>query len=107
MLVYFVKWFPDSHAHGKGRIPSDEKLIGCTVLCRDSKDAISCFEWYFANVYKNTRGYDITDGTISLTKIKLDSRKFDIQYLQMDGIKKPLCLHNVKDSLAQLTYNIY
>ena len=105
MLVYLVRWFPDS-SPGKGRIPSGS-LVGCTVLCRNSKDAISCFEWYFANEFDNPHGFDITDGTISLTKMKLDSRKFEVQYLQMDDIKKPLNLRNLKDSLSRLTTNVY
>lgn len=108
MLVYSVRWCSDSSlTKGKGRVLKQEGLIGFTVLCRNSKDAVSCFEWFFRHQYKNSANLDPADGTLSLTRCKLDSRNFHIDYLQADGIKTPVCLHDLKASLSPLTCNIF
>lgn len=99
MLVYHVLWSPDSECI-KGR-SSKVTSIGFTVLCRNSQDALNCLECLFDKKYVNA-GFSLSDGVSTLRRSKLDSRCFYIDYLFMDGIKQPICLHDVKSSLMSL-----
>ena len=108
MLVYLVSWSHDSSlSKGKGRVPKDSSVFGFTVLCRNSSDAMQCLDWYFLHVFKNPLNLDLTDGVVKLTRSSVDSRNFTINYMMMDGIRRPVCLNNLKESLTQLTFNKY
>lgn len=104
MVVYLVHWFYDSGlTKGKGRLCDKEKSFGFTVLCRDSKDAISCLEWYFDNVFHNPKKLSLDVGTVTLKRTIIDSRGFNPNYMLMDGMKQPLDLSNVKHSINRMT----
>lgn len=100
MLVYRISWTLNPNlTKGKGRPVNVRTHFLFTVLCRNSRDAASCLEWYFANIYEGSSKYTLDDGVIEFTRASLDSRSFDVNYLQMDGIPQPLALSDVKRSL--------
>lgn len=104
MVIYLVHWFHDSElTKGKGRVTGKEKMIGFTVLCRDSKDAISCLEYYFKHYFKNPKNLSLDDGTVTLKRTTVDSRNFNPNFMLMDGIRQPLDLSNLKHSIECLT----
>lgn len=98
MLVYFVEWRADSDlCKGKGRITQSEWSFCFSVLCRTSHDASSCLEYLFAANYNGK--FALCDGSISIRRKKIDSRNFDVQYLLMDGMNKPLYLSDCKRAI--------
>ncbi|MBR6646852.1 MAG: hypothetical protein IKL09_04980 [Clostridia bacterium] len=98
MLVYFVKWTADAElCKGKGRIKHSEWIFAFTVLCRSSRDASSCLEYLFKLNYQGK--FSLCDGEITIRRQKIDSRGFDVQYLLMDGMKKPLYLSDVSRAI--------
>lgn len=98
MLVYSVRWVVEpALTKGKGRITNKDWFFGFTVLCRNSKDASACLEYLFELNYKGK--FSLCDGVVTLTRQKIDSRNFDVQYLLMDGMKKPLYLSDCKASI--------
>lgn len=99
MLVYLVTWHPLKE-NIKGHI-SKVKSICFTVLCRNSSDAVSCLQYLFRQEHLND-GLILSDGEFTLTRYKLDSRNFHVDYMFMDGIKIPICLHNLKLSISKL-----
>lgn len=102
MLVYHVSWSLDPElAKGKGRASHKEFHYSFSVLCRSSKDAIQCFQWLFENDYKSPHGFDVSDGVLTLQRLKLDSRNFSFRWLFMDGIKRPICMSDLQDSLTR------
>lgn len=105
MVVYFVRWDRGDtpiKSH-KGRHKIDSAYYSCTVLCRNSKDALSCFEYLFKTEFERNTGIEICDGDLIMKRLKLDSRNFTVQYLMMDGIKRPLCLADLKQSLYDVS----
>lgn len=88
-------------AKGKGRIPSREYIITFSVLCRSNKDAISCFNWYFTNIYENTKQLSVDDGELSLKRKIIDSRNFTCDYMMMDGIRQPFFLSDLKSNMLR------
>lgn len=99
MVLYSVRWIADSSlTKGKGRVKDKESYITFTVLCRTSQDAVTCLEWVYKDMFPGSK-FSIQDGVISLTRSIIDSRGFHPTYLLCDGLKKPLKMSNVKDSL--------
>lgn len=108
MLVYQVSWSVDeNNSKGKGRVPKSGSYFSFTVLCRNSKDAMSCLDWYFSHEFNNPQGLDVSDGLVKLSRVTLDSRGFNVRYLLMDGIKRPVKMDDLKTSLSDLSFNIY
>lgn len=108
MLVYTVTWcHSPSLSKGKGRVRNNDSYFGFTVLCRNSRDAMSCLDWYFHNVYANPNGLDVSDGEVRLVRTSIDSRGFNVNYLLMDGIRMPVNMSDLKKSLSSLTINVY
>ena len=106
MLVYLVQWKADSElTKGKGRITSKDFMYVFTVLCRNSHDATACLEYLFNKEYYGK--FSLSDGEITLRRMKLDSRSFEIQYLFMDGIKKPISFRNLDRSLSDYNASLY
>lgn len=102
MVLYSVLWTCDPElSKGKGRIKSDNHLFAFTVLCRNSRDAHACLDWYFRFKYDNRNSLTLDDGVITLRRCTIDSRSFVANYLMMDGIKEPLSLSDLKDSLIK------
>lgn len=94
MLVYLVTWTP-SEKLVKGK---KFEVIGYRVLCRCSNDALTCFESIFHTSHRH-KGLDILDGDISIHRVKLDSRNFEVDFLFMDGISRPIDMRDLKKSL--------
>lgn len=102
MLVYFVMWMADQDlAKGKGRVNSKEFMYSFSVLCRNSNDAVKCLEWLFVNDYKSKHGLELSDGVVTMKREKLDSRNFTFRWLYMDGIKRPINMSDLNDSLTK------
>lgn len=104
MVVYYVRWEKGDEPikQQKGRRKIEKSYYDFTVLCRDCKDAYSCFEYLFKTEFERNTGVDISDGFLSMKRVKIDSRGFTIQYLFMDDIKRPLSLSNLKYSLMDV-----
>ena len=96
MIVYSVLWSPEQVP---GRTKCEHLIF--SVLCRKSSDALTCLECIFDSKYLNS-GVHLSDGVTTMRRVKLDSRNFNVDYLMMDGIKNPICLHDVKRSLTSL-----
>lgn len=98
MVVYYVSWkASDELTKGKGRATKQDYMMCFTVLCRNISDASSCLEYLFD---KNYRGkFSLGDGEVSFKRKVLDSRSFEIHYLMMDGMSKPLYLSDCKSSI--------
>lgn len=109
MVVYYVRWDKGGMPikSQKGRRRTDASYYDCTVLCRNSKDALSCFEYLFKTEFEPNTGVEICDGDLVLKRMVIDSRNFTIQYLMMDGIRRPLCLSDVKQSLSDVSRFTY
>lgn len=106
MLVYSVTWEADSElTKGKGRIKHGEYNFHFNVLCRNSKDATACLEYLFPIKYSGK--FALCDGEVTLRRHKLDSRGFEIQYLLMDGMHKPLCLINAREFIDLYNNTLY
>lgn len=104
MLVYLVTWvFNKDLAKGKGKIPKSEHFFGFSVLCRNSQDAVKCLNYHFYKVFAPTSGLTPEDGEIRLQRQIVDSRKFEVNYLFMDGIREPLELADLKSNVNRLT----
>lgn len=98
MLVYAVSWKADETlTKGKGRITHKDYDFYFTVLCRNMKDASFCLEYLFPKEYQGK--FSLCDGEVKIYRYKIDSRGFDVMWLYMDGIKKPLKLSDLKQSL--------
>lgn len=103
MVLYLVTWTYDSElAKGKGKIKNHDYLIGFTVLCRNSNDALKCLQYHFDNVYNNPKNLSIDDGHISLKRTTIDSRGFTANYMLMDGLREPLTLSDLKSNFNRL-----
>lgn len=105
MVVYSVRWTLDHElSKGKGRKNYKEASYYFSVLCRSSKDAVACLEYLFVHDFcdKYSSNLTIEDGSVSLTRVKVDSRNFNPTYLYCDGIRQPISLSNVKSSLDKL-----
>lgn len=104
MLIYTVQWSHSSAlSKGKGRTKDSENLFAFSVLCRNRKDAISCLDYHFNNVFKHRDNVCIDDGEISLRRSIVDSRGFTANYLMMDGIREPLVLSDLKSNYKRLS----
>lgn len=109
MVVYYVRWELGAEPvkSQKGRRKVASAYYDCTVLCRNSKDALSCFEFLFKSQFEFNTGVEICDGDLTLKRMAIDSRNFNIQYLMMDGIKRPLSLADLKQSLSDVSRPTY
>lgn len=105
MVVYYVRWERDkslSKVSTKGRPKTNDSFFAFTVMCRNSKDAISCLEYLFYRDFQLNTGITIEDGVVSLKRLVLDSRGFTCQWLFMDGIRLPISLSDLNKSVFQL-----
>lgn len=99
MLVYSVSWTAhEDLTNGKGRVKKNEFMFHFTVLCRNITDASLCLDYLFPRQYKGK--FDLCDGEVSFKRYKIDSRNFTVQYLLMDGMTRPLYLHDCKSALS-------
>lgn len=106
MIVYSVTWKADPElTKGKGRITHSEYIFGFNVLCRNSKDASACLEYLFEVKYSGK--FSLCDGVVTMRRMKIDSRGFDIQYLLMDGMKKPLYLRDCSEAIDCYNTSMY
>ena len=106
MLIYSVDWIADPElTKGKGRIKDEDYRFFFTVLCRNSKDATSCLEYLFDLNYRGK--FSLCDGVVTIKRRKIDSRCFEVQYLQMDGMKKPLYLRDCAEAIDSYHSSIY
>lgn len=95
MVLYFAKWTVDQTlAKGKGRTSTKDFSCGCTVICRNSHDALRCLDFHFRYEFSKVNKHDYTfdDGTTFLSRMKIDSRNFNAMYLLLDGMKEPMYL---------------
>ena len=98
MIVYNVLWRANEElAKGNGRIAHKDFDFFVSVLCRNMKDAIQCFEYVFSKDYQGK--LSICDGETTVTRKKIDSRNIEFQYIFMDGIKQPLKATDLKKAL--------
>lgn len=103
MVLYYVRWTvnPDL-VKGKGRLKSDEVLIAFNVLCNNITDAHNCFLWHFNNEYPWHRlDISVGDGELTLTRCKIDSRKFIAKYLLVEDMRIPLNVVNPKQTFLK------
>lgn len=93
MVLYLVEWLHDNKlAKGKGRSTNDSSCA-CTCICRNSSDALRCFEWHFRHGFdENRHGFTIDDGVIRMRRMIVDSRNFTAMYLMLDGMREPVYL---------------
>lgn len=104
MLLYRVQWTHDNKlTKGKGRVTIDACSFVFTVLCRNSKDAYRCFEYYFYSVYDNKHALSIDDGEIRMSRQIIDSRCFHPHYLLLDGIREPIYLPDPASNVLRAT----
>lgn len=109
MVVYSVSWLRDnvlSKGTTKGRPKDKDSYFNFTVMCRNSKDAVACLDYLFYKDFQCNTGISIEDGVVTLKRMTLDSRNFHCQYLFMDGIRLPISLTDLKQSVFQLV-NLY
>lgn len=107
MIVYTVMWKIDEELiKGKGRVPHGEYSFCFNVLCRSSKDAVACLEYLFPIKFSGSK-FSLCDGVVSFKRMKVDSRGFEIQYLLMDGMKKPLYLRDCSEAIDCYNSNMY
>lgn len=100
MLVYTVRWLASPElTKGQGMTTRKDYMLLFTVLCRNISDASVCLEYLFKHKYQGK--FSLCDGECTFARSKIDSRSFDVQYLLMDGMTKPLYLHNCKDSISE------
>lgn len=100
MVVYTVMWSADRElTKGKGRVKNDNSLFCISVLCRNSHDALTAFNYLFYQ--KHGENLSAADGQITLRRSVLDSRGFNAMYILMDGMREPLSLGDFKDSLTR------
>lgn len=108
MLVYKVTWLHDSNlSRGKGRAKNSDSYFVFTVLCRNSKDAMSCLDYHFNHMFPHSDNVFLDDGVVTLTRSILDSRCFHVHYLMMDGIRQPLHLDDLKNSNILRLHQIF
>lgn len=104
MVLYSVEWLHDNKlAKGKGRSNVKDYRCVCTVICRDSSDAMRCFIFHFINEFcsLNKHGFSIDDGEIKMKRMIVDSRNFNSMYLMLDGMKEPIYLCNPKRNVLR------
>lgn len=107
MVLYHVTWkYSPELAKGKKKPKSTIEII--SVICRNSKDALAAFAWHFERQYNSNSGVSLDDGSITLQRSVVDSRNFTAKYLFMDGIKNPLALGDLEQSLFDYSkhYNL-
>lgn len=103
MVIYCVQWFRDKKlCKGKGRATSDMTFT-FTVICRNISDATRCLDYYFRFVFSevNKHNFNIDDGVVTMTRLTIDSRKFEAQYLLLDGMREPLYLPDPSSNLLR------
>lgn len=112
MVIYYVRWLRDDvNARGttKGRpCKKSTSLYGFTVLCRNASDATRCLQHVFYNVWHlDSVGLCLEDGEISMKRVNVDSRNFEVTWLFMDGIREPISLLDLDKSLFRLSNQSY
>lgn len=105
MVIYFVFWERDKElSQGKGR-PSQrhEFFTRFTVICRNISDATSCLFYHFNKEFPNSK-FDIDDGKVTFSRVKIDSRNFHADYLYLAGMREPLYLTDIKSNYVRLKH---
>lgn len=99
MLLYFAHWTLDKEMYrGHGHIPVKETEVSCVVLCNCSTDAIDCLQYVLSQQTDWKFGFVITDGNVTLKRMKVDSRGFTPHYLMLRGMREPLYLTDIKSN---------
>ena len=99
MVVYYVDWRIDPVlSKGTGRV-TDDCIVSFSVLCRGIADATACLNLHFKYHYKGK--YCIDDGVATFKRCKVDSRNFNPTYLFADGVRWPISLNNLEDSIVK------
>ena len=100
MVIYIVSWFLNKDL-AKGKSKSRDKVLGFSVICRNSKDALSCLDYHFRQSIDYSSGITIDDGEIVLKRSIVDSRNFNANYLLMDGMREPIILSDLKSNYCR------
>ena len=110
MVVYCVSWKRDdilAKGTSKGRPKDGSYFFTFTVLCNSSKEATACLEFLFPLHFGSNCGFTIEDGVVSLSRIKLDSRKFFFTYIFMDSMKRPLDVSDLTSGFLDIPRTHY
>lgn len=103
MVLYSVVWSSEVElTKGKGRVKNKDSFLAITVLCRNAGDAIRALHYHFYHVFCPDNNISLDDGEIKLKRMKIDSRGFNALYLQMDGIREPIYLSDLKSNILRL-----
>lgn len=95
MLLYLASW---KHPN-KSVSP-----IYLTVLCRQRSQALSTIEYYFKHCYKNIKKLDFDDGSVSLSRCKIDSRGFQANFLMLEDMAQPFDLSCPGSNILRLNH---
>lgn len=105
MVIYNVEWRFDpttSRPNTKGRIPNKYTFLNFSVLARNLHDAMSCLYYVHLHEIPYEFGLSVEDGKVSITRSKVDSRNFNVNYLLMDGMRQPLYMNDLKSNFNRL-----
>lgn len=102
MLLYYVSWFLSRDlCKGKGRAKNSEEYIQLCVLCRSSRNALSCLHYYYDNVFPHRSKFDFGDGEVTLKRMIIDSRGFHPHYLMTDELRQPIDLVDIRSNFSR------
>lgn len=110
MVVYSVNWSRDNElAKGstKGRPKNDQYSFTFTVLCNKSSEASACLEHLFELHFGSNCGFTIEDGTVRMSRMKLDSRSFFFSYVFIDKMKRPLSIYDLSSGFLDVPRTYY
>ena len=110
MVVYSVSWKRDddlAKGTSKGRPLKKQYDLHFTVLCNNSKEAAACLEFIFPLHFGYHCGFTIEDGVVSMSRTKLDSRKFFFGYIFMDSMKRPLDVSDLTSGYLEIPRTHY
>lgn len=120
MVVYYVHMTHDSFNEDSVSITRSNRsrankdravLIDFMVLCRNKHDAIRCIDFHLSQFFRKnpdfihwSQAYDINDWSVTLQRVKVDSRNINFRYIMMDGMREPLMVGDiVRDNVLRLS----
>lgn len=119
MVIYHVILTHDAFSESstsvskssRSRVNKDRShTIPFSVLCRNRVDALRCIEFHLSRFFRKNNDfihysdeYDINDWSVTLSRVKVDSRNINFTYIMMDGMSEPLMVGDmVHDNLLRL-----
>lgn len=123
MVVYYVHMVHDSFNDSPCTVTKSNRSranIDCAVnidfmvLCRNKHDALRCIDFHLCDFFRKnpdfphwSTAYDINDWSVTLQRVKVDSRNISFRYIMMDGMREPLKVGDiVRDNIGRL-HNIF